>query len=240
MMRMCLSCLAVLISLSRSVLAQDHLIPDANVFVAQDSYLLKARHVFTQAFDEGVILRSLVLRSFEDEYVVGLQVKGDQIEAFVLEPSSRIWNTELVELYQNGVIIEFTHDGKEKPPEKSDLLRKLKETTPADYRSIKVTRHARPLSRELVEEIRTVWENMLLDVRHPKEPFEGKDGVTYHFSARLKGRGEMSGHVRSPRPESKTGHLRSLADALGDFARGKLDLGELKKTLKRTQAFTNS
>jgi len=55
------ACLALLIALSRVVLAQDHLVPDASAFVDRDTYLLKVRHIFTRAFDEGIMLRSLVI-----------------------------------------------------------------------------------------------------------------------------------------------------------------------------------
>ena len=188
-----------------------------------------------QAFDEGVILRCLVLPSFHDEYAVGLHVKRERAEAFVLEPSSWIWNTELVRLRQNGEIKDVTGLGKEMkviPPEKSEALKKLKEKTPADYRSIKATRRARVLPRDLADEIEVVWKEMLLDVRHPKEPILGNDGVIYHFSARLEWRGEISGHTWSPDPDSRTGRLTSLADALGDYAR--------KDRPERTQKETGS
>src|SRR5262249_15397027 len=106
---------------------------------------------------------------------------------------------------------------------------------PADYRDIKATRRARPLPRELAEEIKTVWKTMLLDVRYPEESIPGTDGVTYHFSAWFLGRGEISGHVWSPDEESRTGRLAALADALGDYARGKADLSTLKRAREKAR-----
>ena len=84
-MKTCLACLVLLIALPHSVSAQDHLEPDVDAFVDPDSYLLKIRHIFARAFDEGVILRALVLPSFRDEYAVGLKQNDNGIEAFVLE-----------------------------------------------------------------------------------------------------------------------------------------------------------
>jgi hypothetical protein len=71
--------------------------------VDPDGYLLKMRHIFPQAFDQKVKLRTLVLASFANEYVVGLQDNEEAVEAFVLEPSSNIWNTQLVEDEENEI-----------------------------------------------------------------------------------------------------------------------------------------
>ena len=61
---------------------------------------------------------------------------------------------------------------------------------------------------------------MLLEVRHPKKSKAGFDGTTYHFSAWVAGRGDLSGHIESPDPESKPGQLARLAEAVAEFARG--------------------
>jgi hypothetical protein len=237
-MKTCLACLVLLTSLARSSAAQDHLLPNVNAFAEPDGYLLKMRHIFAQAFDGGVILRALVLPSFENEYVVGLQDIRGGVEAFVLEPSFNIWHTQLVEDFEDE-IKELTRAGEAIPPETTAQLKKLKGETPADYRTIKATRHACALPREVSEEIRGVWKKMLLDVRHPKEPRDGLDGITYHFSAFFVGWGELSGEAWSPDAESKTGRLVSLAEALGDYARGKVDLNMLTKTLEQAKRAIN-
>jgi hypothetical protein len=184
------------------------------------------------------MLRALVMPSFQKEYVVGIRAKNKAVEAFILEPSSSIWDTELVRLRENGEIKELTREGnafKEVPPKKSAALKKLKERTPADYRTIKASRFARPIPGELAGEMTAIWRTMLLDVRHPPEgAFEDvMDGDTYHFSAWIWGRGAISGHAHEPDPESKTGRLASLADALGDYARGKADLTLLKQEVEQ-------
>ena len=234
-MKASLAGLALLMSLACPARAQDHLVPDASAFVDPNEYLLKLRHVFAQAFEEGVKLRALVIPSFQKEYVVGLQTRGKGVEAFVLEPTSIIWDTELVRLYEKGEIKTFTHEGgkyKEVPPEKSVALKRLKEKTPADYRNIKATRRARPIPGELAGDIEAIWTTMLLDVRHVEKPDDIMDGVTYHFSARIGVRGEISGQTDSPEEESKTGRLAALADAMGDYARGKVNLDPLKEKLE--------
>ena len=76
---------------------------------------------------------------------------------------------------------------------------------------------------------------MLLDVRHVEKPDDIMDGVTYHFSAWIGVRGEISGHTDSPEEESKTGRLAVLADAMGDYARGKVDWDQLKEKLEQAR-----
>ena len=227
-------CIALVLSLPLQVRAQDHLEPDVSPFVNPNSYLLKIHQIFEDAFDENVLLRSLVIRSFADEYVVALVVKGEQAEAFVLEPTSNIWLSENLENCRGYVKIH-EKAGEKVPP---DLLERLKEleNKAVDYRTIKAIRRARPIPRPMAEEIRVVWEKMLLDVKYPKNVREpGKDGVTYYYSAWIKDRGEISGNIHQPKLGTKPGALTSLALVLGDYTRGKIELSELQTKLVQTQ-----
>jgi hypothetical protein len=228
-MKTMVAALSTLLAVTSSGLAQDHLIPDASAFVDPDEYELKLRHVFGQAFDGGVILRALILPSFKLEYAVGIKVVGDRAEVFVIEPSSIIWDTKLIRMIEIGEIKQFGRDGKIMPLEQNETLNVLKKRTPADYRSIKVTRKAKSLPKELGDEIRDLWEKMLMDIRRSTEGV--LDVVTYHFSAFFEGHGEISGHVSSPAVESKTGRLVTLAETLADFARAKAELTNVKAKL---------
>jgi hypothetical protein len=69
-------------------------------------------------------------------------------------------------------------------------------------------------------------------VRHSdKEVGIDTDGVTYHFSARLQGRGDLSGYIYSPEDELKTGQLAWLAETLAEFARDTIPLAKLETRL---------
>ena len=222
-----------LVTIAFDASAQDHLIPDADVLVDPDSYRLKVRHVFDEAFASGVTVRAVVLPSFKDEYAVGLRITAEGAEAFVLEPSSRIWNSELLGMYEAGKIAELGDDGKTIPLEEIRSYRELKERTPADYRDIKVRRRARPLPKDVASKIESLWGKMLLGVRHPDRPILGKDGVTYHFSAWIRGRGDLSGHVWSPEPGTKPGQLAALSVVLADYSRGDADPKLLSEQLEK-------
>jgi hypothetical protein len=225
--------LALFVALALPASAQDHLLPDTSAFADRYGYQLKCRHVFAPAFEEGVTLRALVRKSSEKEYVVGLQVRGEGALAFVLEASSSIWDTELLERYETGKIgLARTPDGKAIPLEENATYKDLKKRTPADYRTITPVRRARPLPRDLADGIARLWEVMLLDVQHPKKPEHGRDGAAYYFSAWVQGHGDLSGNIWSPKPESKTGQLGRFTEALANFARGNGSLEMLATQLK--------
>jgi hypothetical protein len=236
-MRFWMLSLALIAICASSLRAQDHLIPDTDVFTDPDEYKLKMRHIFARAFEDDVKLRVLVTPSFSaKESVAGLNETDNAVEAFVLEPSSSIWDTELLKMYATGEIgLASTMDGKEIPLEQDKAYQKLKKNTPADYRAIKAKRLARPIPKEVAGEIKGLWKEMLLNVKHPAESEDGLDGTTYDFSAWIYGRGDLSGHIWSPKPESKTGRLTRLADTLADYARGKADLDKLKGRLKEAR-----
>lgn len=226
---------ALLVVLAAPADAQDHLNPDTSAFADPDSHLLKCRHVFASAFEHEVTLRALVLPSFTKEYVVGIQVGDAGAEAFVLEPSSSIWDTELLEMYKKGEIgPSLTSDGKEIPLDQDQAYKALKKRAPEDYRAIKAIRRARPLPRAVADGIKTLWKAMLLAVRH-SEKEDGLDGITYHFSAWVQGRGDLSGHIWTPEPESKAGQLARLAEAVADFARGAAPLQTLVVRLEAAE-----
>ena len=226
-MKLWLPALALVIASARCAIGQDHLIPDASVFVDPDPYRLKARHIFAPAFAKDVQLRVLVLPSFEDEFVAGLRRKGEDVEAFVMRPSSNIWATDVLKKYESGGLQAFKPGVGKIPLEKDEAYQDLKKRTPADFRTIKPIVRARPIPREIAGELAALWKALLLGVKYPDERILGTDGVTYEFSARLKADGEVSGHIWSPEPDTKMGRVVELVDGLADYADGKIELDKL-------------
>ncbi len=107
----------------------------------------------------------------------------------------------------------------------------MKQQFPSDFREITVHTDSRGISAPLTERIRRVWQNMLLDARHPKRPPLGTDGETYHFSMWVYEHGIVSGEIWSPE-RGKTLFLTRLAEALADYAQGKADEKKLSQLLK--------
>jgi hypothetical protein len=83
-----------------------------------------------------------------------------------------------------------------------------------------------PLDREAAEAAQEVWLRMLRNVRYPEAPRSGADGVTYHFSRLVPLRsddphalgGWETGQIWTPDPNSRTGRLARIGEAMRDFA----------------------
>lgn len=150
-MRIWLLSLALVAVCAPLARAQEHLIPAADVFENPDDYDLKVRHVFTRVFDKGVTLRVLVTPSFVKEYAVGLFVTDKKVEVFVLEPSSQIWNTELIKMYEEGKLMAYTRKGKKIPLEENEAYKRLKKrrrpTTGRSRRPVRLGQYPRSSPR---------------------------------------------------------------------------------------------
>ncbi|WP_435016936.1 hypothetical protein TA3x_004519 [Tundrisphaera sp. TA3] len=234
--------LAVLASAVSPGSAQDHLTPDrAAYFHAAEypkPYLLKVGHVFSQAFEDGVALRAITLHSrriVDGEVCVGITMKEGQAEAFLLEPTSSLLLSQSLEDCRDS-IDAHKEDGTAVPRHLLDRLEYLTKKKAEDFRKIKATRRSRPVPGPLADEIRSLWERMLLETKHPKTPGRGLDGITYYFSAWVRGYGEISGQVWSPKEGSKAEKLTRLAKAIGDYAGGKIELRQLQESSAQARA----
>jgi len=219
------------IMLAHTAAAQEYLEPEPGVLAQMDNYDVKIGRVFAAAYAGDVVLRAFILPSFVPEEVVGIRHTDERYEAFVMAPTSTIWNTEIVRLYESGHITTSDNNGKPVPLAKNVEYQKLKRRTP-DIRKITAKTKAVALPGPLAQRIAQVWQRMLLDARHPKAPRDGNDGATYHFSMWIQGYGIVSASIWSPDEGSRTGALTDLASALAQYAKGQLDSEQLAKALK--------
>lgn len=225
--------LAAILSLAQAAptWAQDHLLPDIGVFGEPDEFLVNVRLIFAQAFEEGVLLRAVVIPSFEKEYAVGMRETAKGCEVFLLTPSTQIWNTELIRDYERGKTLSVVN-GKPLPLKDDKNYQRLKTNNPSDYRDIRVTRKARPVPKDLADNLRHLWNERLQEVEG-SDKLDGMDGETYYFSLSDIGRMPVSGHIWSPKPDSKAGRLVAVIPTLADFAIGKADAARLAAQVER-------
>jgi hypothetical protein len=233
-MKASLFALTLWLSLAPTRPPGDHLIPDCGVLAEPDRYLLTVHHVFEAAFQDDVPLRAIAVPSFEREYAIGVRESKEGAELFLLLPSSQIWDTEILQEFEEGKI-KSTVKGRIVTLEQDPAYQRVKKTAPSDYRKIRVEREARPLPKDVADRLKALWDEMLLNVRHPAELEHGQDGETYYFSAWLRGRGQLSGHAWSPEPASKTGRLVALVGALKDYSCRKLELNQLTERLDQAE-----
>ncbi|MEY2561540.1 MAG: hypothetical protein QOG51_1955 [Verrucomicrobiota bacterium] len=218
--------IAIAVHAAAAALAQDHLTPEPGPLADENEYHVKVREVFTEVWRKSV-LQVVFFPSFEPEEMAGIRKTENGFEAFASKPSSHIWETYL--------IYEAEKQTQGKPLNPDSPLAEMKKQSPSDFRQITIHTDSRAISAPLTERIRRVWQDMLLNARHPKQPALGVDGETYHFSMWVYEHGIVSGEVWSPK-RGKTLALTSLAEALADYTRGKADekkLGQLLKPLER-------
>jgi hypothetical protein len=226
---------AIAMNAVAAVLAQDHLTPEPGPLADPREYQTKVREVFAEVLHSNVLLQVMFFPAFEPEEMAGIRKTDSGFEAFASKPSSHIWETYSIYEAESEEQRQADKEGKDFPLDPNSELAKMKRQFPSDFRKITVHTDGRVISAPLTERIRRVWQNMLLDARHPKNPAGGNDGETFHFSMWVYAHGWISGEVWSPE-KGKTVALTRLAKALADYAREKTDekkLSQLVKPLER-------
>jgi hypothetical protein len=230
----------IAVSVFTAVHAQEHLVPEPGLLAEYDQYHFKIRELFAAAQKEEIICQVAILASFVPEQIVGIRKTATAHEVFSITPASAIWDTELLQMHEAGRITTFDKDGKKLTLEEDESYQALKKRTPADFRQIKTDLKTVALDDALARRVSAIWERMLLATRQPKEPRQGIDGASYHFSMFVLGRGIISGQIWSPDEKTKTASLVDLAYTLSLFANGKTDLEALKKTITRAEKLTKA
>jgi hypothetical protein len=215
----------------------DHLVPLQNY---QIRYETMVRKVFAEAFRDEVILNATIVESFQKECAVGLRpgkTRGS-FDVFALEPSSSLWDLELIKLFETGKLGRGL-DGKLIPLARNPHYQALKNRTPVSFRQVKVRVRARPLLPGLAGRLMVIWFDALKVVK-PEEN-NGRagvdDGTSYHYYARVPERGIRSGESYSPDSDlPKIWRLSALAERLALYAKGKADLPALRTAIEQTGA----
>lgn len=188
------------------------------------SYHADLRSVFTEAFDESVTLRALVLPSFSVEFVVGVRGRGDDHEIFVLTPTTQIWAFQSLAMVRSGEVAVFTFDeATEDNPLAGELqdgsqeeIARLEAELPDHPNQVPLTRCAIPISADAALTLAGAWRRMLDAVRSRDEMEVGLDGTTYSFSMGSGGR-QLRGETWSPEPRTPAGRLARIAEAMRDY-----------------------
>jgi hypothetical protein len=215
----CHVCAVIVQAESVTTEVRDHLGPETGMLAEYSEYSLKMRTVLRKGFSRDVVLRAVCFPSFSSEWLVGIRKKDEEYSVFLLNPKKRVWNTELIKMYETGQIKEIakTDDGETVARPATNALACLKQEMPDDWRKIEVTETTAPIDNKTAELLAEVWSGMLLRVRHPMESHNGLDGVTYHFSMWVKNRGILSGTTWSPDPYSNPGMLANISYVMKTF-----------------------
>lgn len=234
---------SILLCLSFNVLASDHLEPEDSTFSSDFSneYHNQVVTYFRSGFDDKVILRSIVLPSFEPEYMVGIKKVDAGYSVFYDRPEVQLWAYDYVFNLKQKELEEIKS---EYPAEYEEKLNKLKQQYPKNILDAKHVSCEKPIDKNLAKDIHFIWIEMLLKTKYSRESHLGRDGVTYHFSGinylfeqeqddlkvLMRFNGVYAGKVWSPEPKFKTGKLVEISDLMVDYCL-KDDGGKLEKLL---------
>jgi hypothetical protein len=192
--------------------SQGELSPEPGVLAEVDRYDLKLREAFSEAFEDGVELRAMILGSFSPELAFFVDAQGDLV---TLSPKRiSIWNHEHRELVRRGAITRSDADGRQIPPEEED---EAESRIPEKISDIKMVKKSRAISRKLMQVVREVWEDALIHAKHAQKPRSGLDGTRYHYSCWIRGRGVLSGTVWSPDEGTVPRALNDVLTTLIDY-----------------------
>lgn len=197
--------------------AKEHLSPEQSQFtgIFMPDYYGMVIDALSEAYDKDVIVRAMVLPSFSQEYALGVRKHSNEFRIFAVWPEKKLWGYKTLALMNAGAY-NAVKDGKE--VKDTEGIRRLEKKYPANYKDVPLERCSEEITPEIANTIAAVWESMLLGTRYKKGGARGFDGTTYHFSMKVDYE-EIAGKVWSPKPDSKTGKLVTLTDAMLAFCK---------------------
>jgi hypothetical protein len=199
----------------------------------RDEYNVILRKVFKRIYGNDVVLSVLCVPSFVPEEAGGILKTRQGYEAFAIVPSASTWETEY-----HRFIKEAGPDGKEVPwyPSKN-----IKQGLPVSYRDIQTRIQTRPVSAELAERLKQLWQAKLLQALHPppgpdeSERYIVTDGVSYHYSILLQSHGLVTAEGQLILEKTPVWLMGELSEKLMDYAKGKVSEQELRNALRRVE-----
>jgi len=111
---------------------------------------------------------------------------------------------------------------------------------PADnYTEIKVSEFHKNISPKLVDRVKVLLGNELLNVRHTLSPPLVIDGTSYQFSMFMHKYGDISGRLNSFKKGSKMELLVGFVKALASYSKDEMNESDLNTHLKAVEEYNN-
>lgn len=220
---------------AQSVVAQTELAPEPGALAEVDRYDLKLREAFSEAYDKDVVLRALLLPSFSPETALFVDENSRVVTLTPKETS--IWSHEHRELVREGSIKITDLNGRRIPPdEESNDVKRI----PEKIGEIGMIKRSRAITPELLKTVCEVWEDALIHSTHAQENDVSLDGVRWHYSAWVRGRGVLSGTVSSPAKGTIPSALNAVLAAMIDYASKEANESHIESALWNYKIATKS
>ncbi|WP_374978936.1 hypothetical protein PSGK_18155 [Pseudomonas solani] len=222
--------LAALLSCLPAWSSNDHLDPNEQ---ADRSVALEQarRYVFRQAFEEGTLFNTILSPALSLESVAGVAKHGTVTEAFVLIPSTDIRFSLRLQKYE----AEKDASRRAMLISTPGLYEQVRATTPTNYREIKTTRIARPLTETRAQALSDIWREELAGTRPESDSNLTLDGYSMYFFMPSPSGEWLSGTLSSPGEGSRMEALGRLGWELRQYAEGKITEQELDQRIAAYQ-----
>jgi hypothetical protein len=220
-------------SLTHTAVAQTSHLKLQSAEDRRDEYNVILRKVFKRIYGPDVVLSTLCVPSFVPEEAAGILQTRQGYEVFAATPSASTWETEY-----SRFIKQAGPEGREIPYNRAENLKK---GLPYDYHGIKVRIQTRPVSVDLAERIKQLWQAKLLQALHPpRGPDESEryivtDGVSYYYSMPLQSHGAVTAEGQLISEDTPVWLMGELSNKLISYAKGKASEEDLKKAVRRVE-----
>jgi hypothetical protein len=214
-------------------LASDHLEPEDSLFsgVLFEDYTKMVLEALGEAYDERVVVRMVAFPSFHPEFAVAIRESSGTYTVLRLAPEKQLWAYKTKDLMKSGQIQKVTESGHHVKP--NDEIAKIEKDYPANFRDVRIMKCSAPIDAPIANDIRRVWELMLLNTRYSTDAHLGMDGTDYHFSMPgAMGRESCAGKTWSPPKDSPPRQLVDIATSLADFCLKESDRATIAVRLK--------
>jgi hypothetical protein len=220
--------IAATVVLTHTAAAQKHLELKSKEDL-QDKYEVFLRKVFSRIYRDDVVLSVLCVPSFVPEEASGILKTSGGYQVFSVTLSDSVWSTE----YQQFI-------GLEREEIQRRRKERLKRGLPLSYREIKTRIQARPVSADVAERIKQLWQAKLLEALNPPGPDESEryitlDGVSYQYAMPLRGHGLVTADGKLVLKDTPVWLMGEFAEALSAYAQGRISENVLKKELRRVE-----
>ena len=220
--------------LTHTVAAQTNHLKLQSAEDRRDEYSVILRKVFKRIYGPDVVLSTVCVPSFVPEEAGGILKTAQGYQIFAATPSASTWETEY-----SRFIKQAGPDGREIPYNRAENLKK---GLPYDYHGIKVRIQTRPVSVDLAERIKQIWQAKLLQSLHPppgpdeSERYIVTDGVSYYYSMPLQSHGTVTAEGQLISENTPVWLMGELSDKLISYAKGKASEDDLKKAVRRVES----
>ncbi len=193
MKNLCLWLCLIIVFYAPKLYAQDHLLPDnSSLSDTFNSYHQMLHDVFHEAYERDVLIKVIVIPSFQPEYVVYMKRVGGRYSLVLLRSELILFRYENLRDLKSGRVKVYDLDGNESID--YEAIEAIERRYPKDYMDVTIMRDEISIDSELAQKMIDVWRTHLLKVKYNGKAAGYLDGISFYFSMALP-REHYSGHT---------------------------------------------